>query len=214
MSQFRTPPCTPSKIYTQVVVSPRSKSAFCIYCAKLQANDSYKRKLYKDNEKTETCKIIEEFLGLEIDTSLSNIVCKLCLASVRNTTTKINALKKTFAASEQQFKDRFGKSKSKRLSVDSPMKREKKKSKAALWVDDKENNEEQLDLLGLGVAPLENCPFTVSKTLQKSSEYGRVKHSSTKCSSAQTEAEIPADPIEIWVSVINMLFYFTKRDNL
>jgi hypothetical protein len=136
---FKTPPCTPSKVYTKVLLSPATKAISCVFCGKKQENADYRRKLVKKDTKTEACKTIEKILGQEIQFSSTDTVCRWCVSSVNNCLTKIQHLKDTYHATQKGLQERYGKIIAKRLVTESPAKDKKRIRSLDLFSGDKEN---------------------------------------------------------------------------
>ena len=174
MASIKTPICTPSKTYRHLLLSPNSKSKYCIICGKEPERSQYKRKLYKDGDKTIACKQIEALFSTVIDSSTTNTVCKWCLASVDTATNKTKNLLAKYKNTKEDLLKKLGKDFTKRLTK-SPAKRDKKRSKVLSWGEENKEN--------TGSA----------QSGSQSKDTGSIQHHNSFWDVVPIEAEVPAE---------------------
>ena len=70
---------TPSKTNTSIQYTPTTKKRLCVLCGKREDKDSYRVKLFKNNEKTSACNLIEQYLAIHISPLLHvDSLCQNC----------------------------------------------------------------------------------------------------------------------------------------
>ena len=207
--KFKTPPSTPSKcmsspsriprlsstplkLYKTVFPTHQQKVEYCNFCGIQQKNVDYRRKLVSCGIKTDHYHVLEKFWGRPFEL-ITEMVCRSCLNKISATNEKVKKLNEVSAKGQKVLRESFGKNVSKRLNVNSPVKRQKKKSR----LSDKENIPVDEDL---GVAPLRDDE-PVIKVLSFTERATQTKQPLLKNAHAQSDPALPADNFNILVSI-------------
>ena len=143
--QNRTPSKTPVRLYKEVCLSPQERAEYCIFCGKRQMNSDYRRRLISCGIKTNNYHELQTFLGRNYEMT-TEMICKFCYQKISNANKLKKQLITEYYDSHNQLKEKFGRTISKRLVLQSPNKKGSKRSK----VHEKENEDPD----DLGVAPL------------------------------------------------------------
>ena len=114
---------TPSKTSISIQFTPSTKKSVCINCGKREEKDKYKTTLYKNNEKTGACDLIETYLGIQVSPLLHvDSLCQNCHRSLLTLQTKVTNFQRSYQRTVETLKKTHGKTSKKRLpfSVASP----------------------------------------------------------------------------------------------
>ena len=107
---------TPSKTSTSIQYTPTTKRRLCVLCGKREENDNYRVKLFKHNEKTSACNLIEKYLGIHISPLLHvDSLCQNCHRSILTLQTKIIKHQTNYQKTIESLKKTHGKTSNKRL---------------------------------------------------------------------------------------------------
>ena len=70
---------TPTKEYTNIQYTPTTKKRLCVLCGKREENDNYRVRLFKNENKSEACDLVEKLLSIEISPLLhADSLCRNC----------------------------------------------------------------------------------------------------------------------------------------
>ena len=103
---------TQSKPGVSITCAVTKKTQVCVVCGKRTESSKHRVMLFKNDQKTEACKLIEKYLETElIPDNTVNCVCQNCRRSLNTIQSQVKRHKQKFEKSAEQFK--------KSLSLDS-----------------------------------------------------------------------------------------------
>ena len=110
---------TPSKSYISVACTPTTKKQVCVVCGKREESCKHRVQLFKNDKKTESCKLVEKYLEIQIIPDQTvNSVCQNCQRSLNTIQSRIQVHKLNYEKTVSQLKKSHGRLSKKRLPFD------------------------------------------------------------------------------------------------
>ena len=110
---------TPSKTYVSVACTPTTKKQVCVICGKREESCKHRVQLFKNDKKTESCKLVEKYLEIQIIPDQTvNSLCQNCHRSLNTIQSRIQVHKQNYEKTVAQLKRSHGRLSKKRLPFD------------------------------------------------------------------------------------------------
>jgi hypothetical protein len=127
---------TPSKSSTTVNISPTTKWFYCMVCCEHISRADYRRKLFKGDQKTNSCLLLEKTLCIDVDitdSARTNIVCRTCVRELQRCDDIICKKQKEFGHTTEFLKVKYERETTKRQINDTSSLSKKRKSLGPLF---------------------------------------------------------------------------------
>ena len=110
---------TPSKHYVSMVYTPTTKKSVCVVCGRKQESDKHRVKLFKNDNKSEACLLVEKYLDIQLsDNENVNSLCQTCHRSLLSVKAKLYNHRLNYDKTVSSLRKTHGRISKKRLPFD------------------------------------------------------------------------------------------------